>query len=201
MSEGIADRHGSSVAVVEYMLWLVRRVAARMAHEIPDGPSLQLRVGEQVQVGDTDTEWPEFVFVTAPAALAGSPAAICPRPAAPRLSRWPTTPPSRRRGSVRSSRPSPRTHRVVGCGAAQEAVGGAGSRRDSRVLTTRGVRWSCLPAAGSAGGTNSAWLRSGPDRVPLRRLSIRCDVRLPAVAATRLALPWQERWVAICRYP
>ena len=36
-----------------------------MAHEIPARPTLQLVVGEHVQVGETDTEWPEFVFVTA----------------------------------------------------------------------------------------------------------------------------------------
>jgi SH3 domain len=42
----------------------VKRVTARTAHEIPDRPSLQVSVGEKVQVGDHDTEWPEFVFVT-----------------------------------------------------------------------------------------------------------------------------------------
>ena len=37
----------------------------RTAHEVPDRPPLQLTVGEKVQAGDRDTEWPEFVFVTA----------------------------------------------------------------------------------------------------------------------------------------
>ena len=41
------------------------RVIVRTAHEIPGRPSLQLAVGDQVTVGDRDTEWPEFVFVTA----------------------------------------------------------------------------------------------------------------------------------------
>lgn len=38
---------------------------ARTAHEIPDRAPLRLAVGDEVQVGDRDTEWPEFVFVTA----------------------------------------------------------------------------------------------------------------------------------------
>lgn len=42
----------------------VRRVVARAAHEIPDRPPLRLRVGDDVVVGERDTEWPEFVFVT-----------------------------------------------------------------------------------------------------------------------------------------
>lgn len=43
----------------------MRRVVATAAHEIPDRPPVQLRVGQRVEVGDRDTEWPEFVFVTA----------------------------------------------------------------------------------------------------------------------------------------
>jgi hypothetical protein len=43
----------------------MRRVVAKVAHEIPDRPPLQLTVGQRVDVGDRDTEWPEFVFVTA----------------------------------------------------------------------------------------------------------------------------------------
>lgn len=31
---------------------------------IPNRPPLHLAVGEQVQVGQHDTQWPEFVFVT-----------------------------------------------------------------------------------------------------------------------------------------
>jgi len=43
----------------------MRCVRARTAHEIPDRPPLQLAVGQQVQVGERDREWPEFVLVTA----------------------------------------------------------------------------------------------------------------------------------------
>jgi hypothetical protein len=43
----------------------MRRVRARTAHQIPDRPSIHLAVGEEVRVGDRDTEWPEFVFVIA----------------------------------------------------------------------------------------------------------------------------------------
>ena len=44
----------------------MRRVVAKVAHEIPDRPPLRLRIGQRVDLGDRDTEWPEFVFVTAP---------------------------------------------------------------------------------------------------------------------------------------
>lgn len=44
----------------------MRQVRAHTAHETPDRPPLRLNVGEEVRVGDRDTEWPEFVFVTAP---------------------------------------------------------------------------------------------------------------------------------------
>jgi hypothetical protein len=44
----------------------MRRVVAKVAHEIPDRPPVQLTVGQRVDVGDRDTDWPEFVFVTAP---------------------------------------------------------------------------------------------------------------------------------------
>lgn len=44
----------------------MRRVVAKIAHQIPDRAPLQLRIGQRVDVGDRDTEWPEFVFVTAP---------------------------------------------------------------------------------------------------------------------------------------
>jgi len=43
----------------------VTRVRVRVAHEIPERSPLQLTVGDEVQVGDRDSEWPEFVFVTA----------------------------------------------------------------------------------------------------------------------------------------
>jgi SH3 domain len=42
----------------------VTSVVAKMAHEIPDRSPLRLAVGERVEVGERDTEWPEFVFVT-----------------------------------------------------------------------------------------------------------------------------------------
>ncbi|QDO88568.1 hypothetical protein FNH13_09640 [Ornithinimicrobium ciconiae] len=43
----------------------MKRVTARTAHEIPDRAPLQLTVGDEVQAGVHDSEWPEFVFVTA----------------------------------------------------------------------------------------------------------------------------------------
>jgi Variant SH3 domain len=43
----------------------MRTMVARAAHQIPDRPPLQLLDGERVDVGDRDSEWPEFVFVTA----------------------------------------------------------------------------------------------------------------------------------------
>jgi len=42
----------------------VRTVRAKVGHQIPDRPPLQLAVGDQVSVGQRDGEWPEFVFVT-----------------------------------------------------------------------------------------------------------------------------------------
>jgi len=44
----------------------MRNVVVRIAHVVPDRPPLRLGVGQQVQVNERDTEWPEFVFVTAP---------------------------------------------------------------------------------------------------------------------------------------
>lgn len=43
----------------------MNRVRVREAHTIPKRPALRLDVGDRVQVGERDTEWPEFVFVTA----------------------------------------------------------------------------------------------------------------------------------------
>jgi hypothetical protein len=43
----------------------VRQVISRTAHEIPQRPPIRLSPGHQVQVGDHDTQWPEFVYVTA----------------------------------------------------------------------------------------------------------------------------------------
>ena len=43
----------------------MRPMVAKVAHQTPDRPPLQLVAGERVDVGDRDSEWPEFVFVTA----------------------------------------------------------------------------------------------------------------------------------------
>jgi hypothetical protein len=40
------------------------RVVARSAHEIPERAPIQLGVGEEVEVGERDDEWPAFVFVS-----------------------------------------------------------------------------------------------------------------------------------------
>lgn len=40
-------------------------LVAQVAHEIPARPPIQLEVGERVEVGERDDEWPAFVFVTA----------------------------------------------------------------------------------------------------------------------------------------
>lgn len=34
-------------------------------HEVPHRPPLRLEVGDPVEVGERDTTWPEFVFVSA----------------------------------------------------------------------------------------------------------------------------------------
>ena len=41
------------------------KVSAATEHEIPERAPITLAVGDAVVVGDRDTEWPEFVFVTA----------------------------------------------------------------------------------------------------------------------------------------
>lgn len=43
-----------------------RVVVAISAHEIPDRPPVRVDVGDRVDVGERDTEWPAFVFVTSP---------------------------------------------------------------------------------------------------------------------------------------
>jgi hypothetical protein len=43
------------------------KVRAVHAHKIPDRPPLRLSVGQRVTVGQQDTRWPAFVFVTAEA--------------------------------------------------------------------------------------------------------------------------------------
>lgn len=42
----------------------MKRVVATTAHEIPDRPPLRIRPGDIVTVGQRDTEWPAFAFVT-----------------------------------------------------------------------------------------------------------------------------------------
>ncbi|MGF7234159.1 MAG: SH3 domain-containing protein [Frankia sp.] len=42
----------------------VRRVVAVVEHEVPARPPLRVTTGEQVCVGERDTRWPAFVFVT-----------------------------------------------------------------------------------------------------------------------------------------
>lgn len=39
-------------------------MVARSAHEIPDRPPIRVNVGDRVEVGERDGEWPAFVFVT-----------------------------------------------------------------------------------------------------------------------------------------
>jgi hypothetical protein len=41
-----------------------QRVIVRRTHTIPDRPPIQVDVGQDVEVGQCDTDWPEFVYVT-----------------------------------------------------------------------------------------------------------------------------------------
>ena len=50
---------------VDDMLCRVRLVRAQSDHEVPQRPPIRLEVGERVEVGERDDEWPAFVFVTA----------------------------------------------------------------------------------------------------------------------------------------
>ncbi len=52
----------------------MKRVRARTAHTIPDRPPIQLTVGTEVEVGERDSQWPEFVFVTTAAGSGWVPA-------------------------------------------------------------------------------------------------------------------------------
>ena len=61
----------------------MKQVTARTAHEIPDRAPLTLSVGEEVQEGDRDTEWPEFVFVTTTHGTGWVPARHLSQPAGP----------------------------------------------------------------------------------------------------------------------
>lgn len=49
-------------------------VRAVTAHEIPDRAPIRVTPGQQVQLGERDTTWPEFVFVTADAGSGWVPA-------------------------------------------------------------------------------------------------------------------------------
>ena len=40
------------------------RLRATAPHEIPDRPPIQVVPGQHVRVGQRDTEWPAFVFIT-----------------------------------------------------------------------------------------------------------------------------------------
>jgi hypothetical protein len=42
---------------------VTRVVLAQSPHQIPDRPPIQLEVGDRVQVGERDPDWPAFVFV------------------------------------------------------------------------------------------------------------------------------------------
>jgi hypothetical protein len=44
---------------------IMRTVVAKVARRIPARQPLRLAIGDRVEVGQRDTEWPEFVFVTA----------------------------------------------------------------------------------------------------------------------------------------
>lgn len=52
------------MSVVGGSLAPMRQVRALIAHKVPDRTPLQVAIGEEVQVGGHDSEWPEFVFVT-----------------------------------------------------------------------------------------------------------------------------------------
>jgi hypothetical protein len=41
-----------------------RFAIARSAHKVPDRPPIRVDVGDVVDVGERDTEWPAFVFIT-----------------------------------------------------------------------------------------------------------------------------------------
>ncbi|NUT36464.1 MAG: hypothetical protein HOV79_25705 [Hamadaea sp.] len=43
----------------------MKTAIVHVAHEIPDRQPLRIAAGDEVRVGARDTEWPEFVFVTA----------------------------------------------------------------------------------------------------------------------------------------
>lgn len=48
------------------MLYAVHRAVAQSAHGIPSRAPLRLEVGDHVKIGERDTDWPAFVFVSSP---------------------------------------------------------------------------------------------------------------------------------------
>jgi hypothetical protein len=52
-------------AAADVTVSAVKRVLAVRAHEISARAPMQVTPGEEVYAGDRDTDWPEFVFVTA----------------------------------------------------------------------------------------------------------------------------------------
>jgi len=53
------------LSVVRAKIVAMSNAVARNAHVISNQPPLRLAVGQQVRVGDWDSEWSESVFVTA----------------------------------------------------------------------------------------------------------------------------------------
>ena len=45
----------------------MKRATVHTAQKIPVRPAIQVQPGQEVDVGERDDEWPEFVFVTTPA--------------------------------------------------------------------------------------------------------------------------------------
>lgn len=52
----------------------MKRVVATNAHTIPDRPPLRIHPGDSITVGQRDTEWPAFAFVTTAAGSGWVPA-------------------------------------------------------------------------------------------------------------------------------
>lgn len=50
------------------------RVRASTRHQTPERPPISVAPGDPVMVGDRDTDWPAFVFVTAPSGRGWVPA-------------------------------------------------------------------------------------------------------------------------------
>ena len=73
----------SSLSVADDRVALVKLTISRTAHEVPDRRPLQLTVGERVQAGDHDIEWPQFVFVTAAHGTGWVPARHLSQPSGP----------------------------------------------------------------------------------------------------------------------